>query len=225
LPRRLTVPPRHRAALSALANLDDDSAVALINALAGMGGYQTRATLEALIPQLAPALADHPEQLVPAVLSLIGQVKYHGWTTKSLAEAAARSPDLELSAEMREVLATRLDEIMRSPPIMLTSKALDIASEYEHPAHSFRVLTDIRPVFGDDPHEPPTGAVVVSLLKVEYFTDEGTRTIFVAMDDDDIAQLRNEVERATAKAQTLRTFLGNTGLTYFPITEEHADDI
>jgi hypothetical protein len=86
----------------------------------------------------------------------------------------------------------------------LRSKALTIFTDYQRTLHGANILTDMRYVFRSEPEQEPYGAVIAHLLKLSYHEDGGHKEFFVTMDDRDITRLKAVLERAKAKAATLR---------------------
>jgi hypothetical protein len=104
--------------------------------------------------------------------------------------------------------------------VTTTGRALDLLTEHEHVFHSARVLTDIRPVFGDDPAESPNGALVVESLKLEYFDEGATCSIYLALSHGDLRSLRDTIDRALGKSETIQGLLGQIGLPHFDAESE-----
>ena len=73
-------------------------------------------------------------------------------------------------------------------------------------------MTDMRPVFGSD--EKPAGAVVVHTLKLTYHEGpkRSLREFFVAMNRDDLDELREVLDRALRKQSELSHVLAQCGL-------------
>jgi hypothetical protein len=167
------------------------------------------------------------QAIVLVVLSLYAQLKFHGWTIGDLATGVSSSEDLPLAADegpeevdMAARLADRLKVLLGLQSVVTTARALDLLTENEHLFHSARVLTDIRPVFSDDPKEAPKGALVTETLKVEYF-DEGTiNSLYLALSRAELQNLRDTVDRALAKSDTVHDLLEQIGLSHFDAEEE-----
>jgi hypothetical protein len=183
--------------------------LAAVSPFAGTSGLIDQA-------QQADSLADDQGQaIVLALLSLYAQLKFHGWTSDDLAAGVARSGDLPSSDQDPDQLAQRLQALLDLESVETTGRALDIQTEHEHLFHSARILTDIRPVFGDDPKEPPSGALVIESLKIEYF-DEGTPcSLYLSLSTAELRNLRDTVDRALEKADTVHDLLEQVGMSHF----------
>lgn len=127
--------------------------------------------------------------------------------------------ELGLSGQDRVTFEDRLVRLLGVDNIDIGLKANELLIDHEHTIHSARVLTDIRPVFGDDPEDPPKAAVIVHMLKISYHDQNNeVKEFFVALDTGDVDRLVGTLERADAKAKSLRESLNGTGMTYI-----HAD--
>ncbi len=109
--------------------------------------------------------------------------------------------------------ADRLSEIL--PPLLqveslsLRAKAVDLQVDHANVFQSTRILTDLRPVFAIDSVSDVRGLLISHTLKIEYYHDEGTKEIFISLDDRDLSELRKSLERAEAKARTLKQLIAD----------------
>jgi hypothetical protein len=87
----------------------------------------------------------------------------------------------------------------------VTAKALDVRNEHERRFCEARVLTDVRPVFATNVRETPDAFILMHKLRIAYHQGRTIRSIYIAMDADDIQSLRDVLDRATAKEDTLGT--------------------
>lgn len=136
--------------------------------------------------------------------------------------ASTRDAGLELADEERERLEGRLALLLEvdsldatSKALDATSKALDVLLESEHTLHDARIITDVRPVFGQNAEKPPTGVMVIHTLKISYHDEsEEVKELYVAMGAGDIGALDADLDRANQKAESLRRMLEPTGVSY-----------
>ena len=119
------------------------------------------------------------------------------------------------------VLADRASALLETAAIGTTAIAVDLQTQHARNYQQARILTDIRPVFPDAIDEAPTGAVIVEVLQIQTWTRDGeSETLVVALDEKDLTQLEQVVDRALKKTATLRRFLEKAELTYFQLEEE-----
>jgi hypothetical protein len=91
-------------------------------------------------------------------------------------------------------------------------KAKELQRQSERTFCESRILTDLRPVFGNEIGEAPTAMIVVHTLKIVSHETSGHKDFYVALDAEDIASLKKTLERAEEKAQSLKAVLDKTGL-------------
>lgn len=126
----------------------------------------------------------------------------------ALSSEGLKEEDLLLWHECRPILET----LVSLPAVVLTTKARDLAEDFERALTNARLLTDIRPVYND--FDDVVGAEVIQTLRIEYYSraNSNTGTISFALDLEDIKKLQNACARAITKAELatrlLRTQLG-----------------
>lgn len=222
-PMAFRVPAQYRDVFRGLRDMPDEAAEAVVSAMSSAPPFSpTKALVSRADEALSAAEVEATGQmLVAAVMSARSQLALHLETPESLAESIASGADVGTEdTAVRERFRDRLIGLLNADAIRTTTVAADIMVEHERPYQSARTYTDIRPVFADDPSEVPSGAVIVSMLQVSYWTTEGNGEMYFALDPQDLMQLRDVVERALAKTETLRGFLESAGLTYFEVEPE-----
>jgi hypothetical protein len=102
----------------------------------------------------------------------------------------------------------RLSRLLNTDQTLgVTSKAVDVMMQQQHAYCTARLMTDLRPVFKSDPAETPEAAVIVHTLKISYHEGDQLKDFFVALDDSDIRELRELLNRAEQKAESLRPLM------------------
>jgi hypothetical protein len=91
-------------------------------------------------------------------------------------------------------------------------KATSLLAEHQHVFQDVRVLSDIRPIFGENPQELPIATVITHVLKISFLVRDHIEEFFVAMDTPDVQKMIDVLERAKAKTQSLQTFIRGTNL-------------
>jgi hypothetical protein len=220
---QIWIPLPYREALTALAQLPEDTAARLVDALAGLEAYSPvsriqEATASALGEDASPA----ERQLGLPLLALRGQ--YRQTSVEEIATRVSESTELELDPTARANLRSRAAAILATPVYATTAVATDLQTQNARNYQSARIVTDLRPVFQDDLDAQPSGAVIVETLQVQTWTRDGaSEAIFVSMDETDLKQLKSTVERALRKTETLKVFLREKDLAYFELEQEVAD--
>lgn len=117
--------------------------------------------------------------------------------------------DIDLSSTQRNQLRRQLGAFLALDSLTVTSKALGVLSESERGFHDARVITDVRPIFGENVAVPPAAAVIFHTLEINYHYNRGRSVdgFFVVLDTADIQTLREVLNRADAKARSLVSML------------------
>lgn len=116
--------------------------------------------------------------------------------------------DLLFSTDQHEKLKHNLSPLLSiEQSVGITAKANSVYSDHARVFCEARILTDVRPIFKQNPAEPPAAATIVHVLKITYHENDKHKNFFVAMDTSDIQKLRALLERDEQKAQNLNLML------------------
>ena len=117
-----------------------------------------------------------------------------------------------------ERLKARLIKLVDEEGILKASyKAADIVYDNERVFLSSRILTDIRPVFGNSINSDPIAAGIVHLLKINFGKLDADEEFFVSMDENDLNMLIEQLNRAKAKSKILKELLKRSEVKYWGI--------
>jgi hypothetical protein len=164
--------------------------------------------------------------IVRTLFSIYGSSRSDGGMTgaQAAADAAAtmqRDGKLGTPAEGWGPFEKRLAEFLSDDRVLgISAKAWSVTAETQRHVHGFRVLTDARPIFGQNVSEAPKAFSLIHTLQVEYFEEGKEREWFVSLDADDLEVLQGAVERAIAKERSVRTMLEKLGV---PVLSWKAD--
>jgi hypothetical protein len=165
------IPKQAREGMRGFASLSPGEADAVIDSLRAFDGILRPPAIERRIRLAAPSLSD-PAGFTFGLLTLIAQAP--DMPSAEAAASVAQSRDLgEIADADREKFKNGLEQLLGIACLRLSAKAWDLTTEYEHVFLSARILTDVRPVFGegdrDDQATTPTAAVIVNTLKLDYY--------------------------------------------------------
>lgn len=108
-------------------------------------------------------------------------------------------------------LSVRLAALLALDSLNIISlKAKELQHESERTFCNARIITDVRPIFGENIDDSPT-MIIVHTLKIG-FHESGHKDIYVALDAADIAGLKKTLQRAEDKAKKLKSMLDASGL-------------
>ena len=211
----MRVPDRFVPAFAMLRDMSLAMYASLLQAISGANPTLRSSALAASICEGSDFAPDEVGALVDALTSLAGLRRVQDVSADEMSHRVAASPDLETPEHEQEAFAGRITELAESTPIRLLGKALDMGTEHDRVFVAARILTDLRPIFGDDVTEPPEGALLSHTLKFEFVHDEGNfGNFYIVLDEEDLKNLDGLISRARQKAASLKSTLEAAGLTY-----------
>lgn len=107
----------------------------------------------------------------------------------------------------------RLTDFLSLETLSVEAKASVLRYEHERTLHDVRILTDARPVFGEDVSAEPHAAVIFHMLKIEYHASKGVEEVYFSLDEHDLEYLKQVIIRAEKKAKSLREALSKSEIT------------
>ncbi|HST51051.1 MAG TPA: hypothetical protein VLJ61_03495 [Pyrinomonadaceae bacterium] len=143
--------------------------------------------------------------------------KFVGNVAESLTDAEGGGPDWIQNEELLGNFKERLIHLLSLSSPLLIAKAHDILLEHAQTFSSVRIVSDIRPVFGESVEGNPVAAVLVHMLNLVYYESGERREFVVAMDTKDIQVLLEACERAAKKTKSLESVIASTNMTYIEV--------
>jgi hypothetical protein len=215
----LRIPQENQPGLVKLALISDEIASELRGALAEAAQKGVGATVSAenLRPVSGLSRADL-EKIVDAVLSLNFARVYSDRDVEDFARDVSESMQSAAPSEFPsaegaiDLFRKRLQRFLTIDGITRSAKSDILRYEHERSVHSLRILTDVRPVFGNNVEEPPEAVVVMHTLKLAYHRGGRLDEAFFGMDESDLQQLKDAVARAELKAKSIRAALAKAQL-------------
>jgi hypothetical protein len=130
-----------------------------------------------------------------------------------LIDTLRRQPDFGLkeSADLSHA-RERFKRLLNITTLNTLSKAIRLQRDGERLYCDAKILSDIRPVFGDDVSQGPISVVITHTLKLGYHEGDDHKEFFIVLDAQDLINLSEVIERAHEKAETLDALLEKTGL-------------
>jgi hypothetical protein len=99
----------------------------------------------------------------------------------------------------------RLERLLAVKPLIFASKIKSLRDSEERTFCGAKILTDLRPVFPDDVRDGPDGFLITHRLKLGFHVNKGRhRDFYVSLDSEDLDSLREAIDRAEKKAQSLQ---------------------
>jgi hypothetical protein len=212
-PIRLAIPPAHRELIAELASMPEESAEALKAAFANAAPTDNPQKLSEAVESALTAVTKHDSASVTAMLIAIrSAAESHRLPPAEIANSIATEAQARKVIEQgqREALVRRLEEMLSLRSVVVTAKAFQLSTEYRDKLSSVRVITDLRPIFEDGETDPAATSVMVThTLKIEMLEQDD---VYVAMTNEELLQLKQQVERAVKKAKALDDVIDRGGL-------------
>jgi hypothetical protein len=199
--------------------LPDEVAASLLSALQAPSlPLRPKALAAAVSEKVQGIQAAEIEKIVITMTSLYMARSNLGLSAPDFIDSIVESIEESLSQradftqDEREKFKQRLTSLLNIDSFAVVAKAQEILHEHQHALSQMRILTDIRPVFGRENVESPVATVVVHTMKITYIAEGKIREFFVAMDSSDIKMLKDVLERAEKKAESVREMIATTGI-------------
>jgi hypothetical protein len=217
----LRVPARYREGIAVLSRLNDSSFLEVSDALKNApDGLATPADLAANVENEIKALSPvDVRKLISALTSLYRLRDKANVSASKLADdlydAIQKEGGTLVSKEDAEAFKSRLTGFLNLNSLnVVTAKARELQVDVEKAFCEARILTDLRPVFGSDVSAGPMAMIVVHTLKISFH--EGPKgeikEVFIGIDNEDIAKLKETLDRAENKARSLTSRLKDAGI-------------
>lgn len=114
-------------------------------------------------------------------------------------------------------LRNRVFQLLTIESLTAVAKAHDLLTEHSRIFTFSRIVSQIRPIFGERLDNPPTSAVIEHMLTISY-SQAGRRNEFVmGLDSADVRQLMETLKRAQAEAENLQALLTAANITHVEI--------
>jgi hypothetical protein len=210
------IPEGYRVGVSKILRLDDRSVREIRNALdqAAYTCHRPDDVAVEAISSISHANLDEFKEIAEAVGTLYSVKVSRRISLEQFVEdvcdamEAVDSPDLKLQAADRPQFKEKLLTVFGSANFEIVAKAFDLKTDDERVFCGARLLTDLRPIFGQNVEDGPKAMVVVHLLKLGFdrVGDPKRHNEFhVSLDAEDLGALRELIKRAEDKASTLRS--------------------
>lgn len=216
----LDIPKRYRPGLAVVTAITTSSFQELLAALQRAPQTGTEKELRTWI---APEVKSIPESDLSELISSLTSLRRVLLRTREISPEmlaqdvaeAMESSDITVPPDLYPPAVERLKSLLTVESLsVLEIKGQELRSEYEHSFCDCRIFTDLRPVFGGNVADTPDAMLIVYSLRLGYHdSDENKHKDFhLALDDSDLRSLRAALDRAEAKAGSLKSGLKAAGI-------------
>jgi hypothetical protein len=204
----LRIPDEHIEALGTLVSMTDRDTEQLLHVLSDLPlSVDFDVSTKELVPKLAANHVKQPAKLLKVLISL-SVTRAHADPpineyVEDVLEAIDEFDTKILSGKKKFHARQLLRRLLAFEPLSLAAKASHLLHEQANLLASLRILTDARPVYGQDPAKKPSAVLINHTLQLSYFHDMRHKDFFVALNAKDIANLKKALDRALSKAESL----------------------
>lgn len=214
--RDLHVPKRDRTAFSALISYDADRLGVLLEALENLTPTRSVRNSVRQVADRARLPETEVHQILTVLVSLFTLMDDRAISREKLPDkvltALEADSEIELPEAKKGPLRDFLSKVLNlAGTLGVTAKSWNIVRDSERMYCHSRILTDIRPVFVPET-EKPGASIVIHNLKIAYHEGDDLREFFIALDGEDLYELRRVVDRAIRKEENLRQETAKTSL-------------
>jgi hypothetical protein len=217
------VPKEFRAGLVQIGDLSESAVLELCGLLeenqevliSRSAAFESARKLREIPPEDAPSLI---EALVPLLYwksSNNEPVEEIVRDVQAELQRGGKGDGPKLEDDRIESFGKNLSRLLRLSGVALKAKAISIAADVPRLFSETRILSDIRPIFGDKPAQQPVGATLVHNLRISYSEDGNEHQFFVQLDTRDLRNVQECVNRALEKDTALRSLLDRIKLRIF----------
>jgi hypothetical protein len=119
------------------------------------------------------------------------------------------------------ILSDRLNAVMSlDGSFAITAKGLSLSTDEDRVFQRARVLTEIRPVFSENPEKEPCTTLIVNTLKIIFHQSGDHKEFFVTLDSEQLSQLKSAIIRAEQKIESVKRLLEKSQISYLEIKSE-----
>ncbi len=166
------------------------------------------------IPALPSVSPEDSAQAKEALDSMYGIRAFHDVQLETFINDICESlrEHKELNPVDEPSFRQRLTQLLKIDALTVATKAAVLRQENERNFCSIRIITDARPIYADGPSGPPAAMVITHTMKVGYHEGAGgnINEIYLSFGSSEIAEIRAALDRAEAKAKSLRDVFATT---------------
>lgn len=219
----LRIPPNYQLGLAKIISLNNESIAELITLLEKVS-IDSKKSIETLASNAQTLAAEDAEKIIETIYSLY-QLKNQMPLSESddfsdvIIDAMNDSENeaLKISEENLSDFKQKFSALLNVNSLSIRTKAQNLRMEHTNVLKDMSLITDLRPIFGDNVDETPAGIVLVHTLKIVYEQNDEPMNFYFALDDDDLSKFISVLKRAQVKSESLRKFADKTGLHNFDI--------
>jgi hypothetical protein len=213
---KLRIPDDQVQTLGTLASISERDMGRLLNLLADLPlTIDFEPSFKTLVPKLG--FLEEPEKVLQVLLNLNVTRAHSDPPINEFVEDVLKTlgeSDPKILAGKKKLQARQnLRKLLSFEPLNIAAKASHLLADQERLLMGVRILTDARPVYGQDPKQKPVAMLINHTLKLTYSHRHGeVDELYIALDADDIGNLKRALDRAIVKAESLASVLKSANI-------------
>ena len=208
----LSLPAPIVEALSALRKTDSAGFEAIMNATEMLCEPSGISSFAESVAASTPFEQRNAVTLIDMAMSIVRRSDTLGTDLDELIADLLSASELGLDEHEMKSLASLIKPIVSCHPLRVLAKSLSLLRAYDSLFLDAKIVTDIRPVFGEDVTEGPEAAVLAHLLDIDILRSGEKESIHMVLEHDDLLNIRNVIDRAIAKSTSLKETLKAAGI-------------
>lgn len=207
-----TVPDVYVSVLVRLHEITEDQFGALLEATEAIGRPSGVSAYLDLAHETAGIERSEAAILVETLLSMMAYGEDQGHDLDEMIRGVSASEQLGLADSDSERLAARIMGLIQHGPIQMLQKGAALALQHDRLFLDAQIITDVRPVFGDDVEEGMAAAVLTHSLRIDFVQAGRNESFYVTLDPLDLENMHQVVGRAINKSDFLGATLESAGI-------------
>lgn len=215
---RIKIPGQFIKGTKLLALLNEESFEEVLSALRSVSPKMYRQELSKILKPLIKSInVDDVSEISYSAFGLhLGRVSsklsIDDFVENVVSDLLEDTSGPKLSESQRIETRNRLSKILSVRSLSIGAKAQRLLFEHEKNLTGARIVTDLRPVFGDKVADGPAALIIIHELKLSYLEGSEIKDVFFAMDTKDLQVLMDVLERAKQKNETLKSLVTSANL-------------
>lgn len=111
----------------------------------------------------------------------------------------------EVDRSQQARVKERMVQLFSIKPLFISIKATSLFNDNERVLVGSKILTDVRPIFGNGNEEKALGCFLTHNLKLVYQENDSTKEFLVSLDTEELDALEKGIKRARMKANVIMT--------------------
>jgi hypothetical protein len=213
----LQIPRQHLPSIGKILQLSDAAIEELISALSSATiSAEATAMAEKVAGSVPSIPSEDLTEIIETIYSLYHVREFAEVTRarfiRDLVENLLSNVDFGLTKVDASTVGKKFQRLLNVKTLNILSKAIRLQRDGERIYCDARIISDIRPVFGDDIEKGPASAVITHTLKLTYHEMGEHKEFFIVLDEQDLISLQETIDRAQSKNATLSDLLKSANI-------------